>query len=163
MSKLRLKDATQFTQHLSRRAEIQTLAAYSETSGSKHYSSGNISSVCISVSFSLPLSISYQHLSPSAYSSSHHHFNLKSTLFCLRFLPSLSVPQFLFHNLFLIYLHHAKMFFGLIQSHCVSAPWCLCNSVCPSASVSPTWLTPAPGPGGHQANPQQSLVSCDSD
>lgn len=83
------------------------------------------------------LCLSPSAFSPSVYSSAHHYINLKSMLFCLHFLLSFSVPQFLFHNLFFKCLCHAKIFFGLdsvslclcpLVSVCLSLPTCLCLS-----------------------------------
>lgn len=96
------------------------------------------------------LCLSPSAFSPSACSSARHHVNFKSMLFYLHFLFSFSVPQFRFHNLFFFKcLCHAKIFLSLD-----SVSLCLCPlvSVClnlPPASVSPTWLVPASGPGGH--------------
>lgn len=145
MRKLRLQDVPQATRHLSRRAEVQSLAADSRTGGPKRCPSASISSACISVSLSLPVSILAigMFICPSSRS-------LQSMLFYLHFLFSFSVPQFRFHNLFFFKcLCHAKIFLSLD-----SVSLCLCPlvSVClnlPPASVSPTWLVPASGPGGH--------------
>lgn len=96
------------------------------------------------------LCLSPSAFSPSACSSARHHVNFKSMLFYLHFLFSFSVPQFRFHNLFFFKcLCHAKIFLSLD-----SVSLCLCPlvSVClnlPPASVSPTWLVRASGPGGH--------------